>query len=138
MTTQLVVAFVAGLFSLIPLMVQIASTRAQRRDRMSRLNQLRAELELLERLHTLQGEVSTTDEAAKPRTNLIISEALSSVLAQYNQLSEIPPSAVLGSKQPSPRQLSFFRRAFLLYTPYTISGWILQTLFYFFALFFLA
>ena len=44
MRTELAVAIVAGLFGLVPLMVQIATTRAQRRDRMSRLNQLRAEL----------------------------------------------------------------------------------------------
>jgi len=64
MSTQLAVAFVAGLFGLIPLMVQIASTRAQRRDRMTRLNHLRAELEFLEQLDTLQGKVNARDEAA--------------------------------------------------------------------------
>ena len=55
MSTELTVALVAGLFGLVPLTVQIATTRAQRRDRMTRLNHLRAELELLEHLHTLQG-----------------------------------------------------------------------------------
>lgn len=123
-------AFVAGLFGLIPLMVQIASTRAQRRDRMTRLNQLRAELELVERLHTLQVKVSATDEAAKPQTNLVISDSLSKLLDRYNQLSEIAPSTISGGEQPSARQLSFLRRAFLLYNPRTTSGWILHTLFY--------
>ncbi len=130
MSKEITVAFVAGLFGLIPLMVQIVSTRAQRRDRMARLNQLRAELELLERLHTLQGKVGATDEAAKPQTNLVISDALSKLLDQYNQLSEIAPSAISGGKRPSARQLSFLRRAFLLYYPRTTSGWILHTLFY--------
>jgi hypothetical protein len=125
-----VASFVAGLFGLIPLMVQIATTRVQRRDRMTRLNHLRAELELLEHLHTLQGKVGTTDEAAKPQTNQVISDTLSKVLEQYNNLSEIAPSRVVGGKPPSRRQLSFFRRAFLLYNPHTISGWILHTLFY--------
>ena len=130
MRTELAVALVAGLFGLIPLMVQIVSTRAQRRDRMYRLNQLQAELELLERLHALQGKVSATDEAAKPRTNLVINDALGKLLAQYNKLSEIAPSAAVGGKQPPARQLSFLRRAFLLYNPQTISGWVLHTLFY--------
>ncbi len=89
---------VAGLFGLVTLMVQIAvqiaTTRVQRRDRMFRLNQLQAELELLERLHTLQGEVSATDEAAKPQTDPVIRDSLSKVLEQYNKLSEFPPSAV--------------------------------------------
>jgi len=130
MRTELAVALVAGLFGLIPLMVQIVSTRAQRRDRVYRLNQLQAELELLERLHALQGKVSATDEAAKPRTNLVINDALGKLLAQYNKLSKIAPSAAVGGKQPPARQLSFLRRAFLLYNPQTISGWVLHTLFY--------
>jgi hypothetical protein len=130
MRTELAVALVAGLFGLIPLMVQIVSTRAQRRDRMTRLNHLRAELELLERLHTLQGEVSATDDATKPQTDLVIRDSLSKVLDQYNKLSEIAPSTVVGGKKPPPQRLSFFRRAFLLYQPLTTSGWILHTLFY--------
>src|SRR5215204_4388954 len=130
LTAAFVASFVAGLFGLVPLMVQIASTRAQRRDRMTRLNHLRAELELLERLHTLEGKVSATDEAAKPRTSLVISDALSNLWDQYNQLSEIAPSTVVGGKEPSPRQLSFLRRVFLLYNPRTTLGWILHTLFY--------
>jgi hypothetical protein len=130
MSAELAVALVAGLFGLVPLMVQIATTRAQRRDRMSRLNQLQAELELLEHLHTLQGKVGTTDEAAKPQTNQVISDTLSKILEQYNNLSEIAPSRVVGGKPPSRRQLSFFRRAFLLYNPHTIFGWTLHTLFY--------
>src|SRR5688572_5370595 len=130
MSTELAVALVEGVFGLAPLMVQIVTTRAQRRDRMSRLNQLQAELELLERLHTLQGEVSATDEAANPQTDPVIRNSLSKVLEQYNNLSEIAPSRVVGGKPPSRRQLSFFRRAFLLYNPHTISGWILHTLFY--------
>jgi hypothetical protein len=134
MSTQLAVAVVAGLFSLIPLMVQIASTMAQRRDRMTRLNHLRAELELLERLHSLQGKVSAKDDAAQPQTNVVINDALSKLLDQYNELSEIAPSALGGGKQPSPRRLSFLRRAFLLYYPHTTSGWILHTMFYFWAL----
>jgi hypothetical protein len=134
MRTELAVALVAGLFGLIPLMVQIVSTRAQRRDRVYRLNQLQAELELLERLHALQGKVGAPGEAANPQTNLEINDSLRKLLDQYNKLSEIAPSAVGGRKQPSARQLSFLRRAFLLYRPHTISGWILHTLFYIFAI----
>jgi hypothetical protein len=136
MRPELAAVFVAGLFGLIPLMVQIATTRAQRRDRMTRLNHLRAELELLERLHTLQGKVSATDEAAKPQTNLVISAALSTIWDQYNKLSEIAPSPVVGGEQPSARQISFLRRTFLLYTPHTTSGWIWHTLFYMLAIIF--
>jgi hypothetical protein len=128
-----VAPFVAGLFGLIPLMVQIATSRAQRRDRIYRLNQLQAELELLERLHALQAEVSAPDEATKPQTDLVISDSVRKLLEQYNELSEITPSAAAGSKQPYPEQHSFLRRAFLMYNPQTASGWLWHTLFYIFA-----
>ena len=136
LTAAFVAPFVAGLFGLIPLMVQIATSRAQRRDRMTRLDHLRAELELLERLHTLKGKISATDEAAKSRTDLAISDALSNLWDQYNKLSELEPSTVVGGKEPSSQQLSFLRRTFLLYRPNTTSGWISHTLFYMFAILF--
>jgi hypothetical protein len=142
----LIVAFVAGLFGLLPLMWQISVTRAQRRDRMTRLSHLRAELELLERLKTLQGEVSAGDEAANRELDRTINNSLSYVMGQYNALSEIAPSKIAPSstksvpstvgdgEQPSPRQLSFLRsflrRALLLYDPNTALGWILHTVFY--------
>jgi hypothetical protein len=131
----LVVTFVAGCFGLIPLMWQISVTRAQRRDRMTRLSHLRAELELLERLNTLQGAVSAGDEAAKRKLDLTISNALSYVMGQYNALAEIAPSKIAPStevagKQRSPREISFLRRAFLLYDPDSALGWILHTVFY--------
>ena len=135
----LAVAVVAGLFGLIPLMWQISTTRAQWRDRMTRLSHLRAELELLERLHTLQGEVRAGDEAAKRELDLTINNSLSYVMGQYNALSEIAPSKIApstvgGGEQPSPRHLSFLRSALLLYDPNTALGWILHTVFYIFAI----
>jgi hypothetical protein len=130
MSNELAVTLVAGIFGLIPLIVQILTTRAQRTDRMTRLNHLRAELELLEHMHTLQGKVDAPDEVAKPQTNAVISDSLSRVLEQYNNLAEIAPSTVVGGKPPSPRELSFLRRVFLLYNPRTLLGWIFHTLFY--------
>jgi hypothetical protein len=111
-------------------MVQIATTRAQRRDRMTRLNQLQAELDFLERLHALEGKVGAQDETAEPRTDLAIGDSLSNLWDQYNMLSELAPSAVAGDEQTPSQQLSFLRRAFLLYNPHTVVGWILHTLFY--------
>jgi hypothetical protein len=130
MISELAVALVGSIFGLIPLIVQISTTRAQRRDRMTRLNHLRAELELLEHMHTLQGKVGAPDEVAKSQTNDVISDSLSRVLEQYNNLAEIAPSTVFGGKPSSPRELSFLRRVFLLYNPRSLLGWIFHTLFY--------
>jgi hypothetical protein len=115
-------------------MVQIATTRAQRRNRMTRLNQLQAELEFLERLHALEGKVGAQDETAKPPTHLAIGDSLSKLWDQYNKLSELTPSTVVGDKDPTSQQRPLLRRAFLLYTPHTTSGWILHTLFYMLAI----
>jgi L-serine deaminase len=41
---ELLVALVAGLFGLVPAMLQITATMLQRRDKATRLNNLRAEL----------------------------------------------------------------------------------------------
>ncbi len=128
--TELTVVFVAGFFGLIPLIVQLATTRAQRKERGTRINNLRAELEFLVQLNELHEKVGATDETAKSQTNLVISDSLDKLLNQYNRLSHLPPSAAAGGEQSSPRQLSFFRRAFLLYVPQTSSGWVLHTLFY--------
>jgi hypothetical protein len=87
-------------------------------------------LELLEHVHTLQGKVGAPDEVAKPQTSDVISDSLSRVLEQYNNLAEIAPSTVVGGKPSSPRELSFLRRVFLLYNPRTLLGWIFHTLFY--------
>jgi len=127
MSTELEVALVAplvaGLFGLIPFLVQIVTSRAQRRDRMTRLKHLLAEVELLERLHALQGKVAATDETAKARTDLVISDELSKLVNRYVQLSEITPSATSG-------ELSILRRALLMYKADTTSGQILHTLFH--------
>ena len=135
MNTELAAAFLAGLFGLIPFLAQITSIRAQRRDRMTRLNHLRAELELLERLNTLQGEVSGGDEAAMHEINLFLNNSLRKLVEQYNTLSELTPRAVVGAKQLEPRELSFGRRALLLYDPNTALGWLLHTVFYILCLF---
>jgi hypothetical protein len=74
--------------------------------------------------------VQWDEEHIDPCSSQMAKVQLSKILEQYNNLSEIAPSRVVGGKPPSRRQLSFFRRAFLLYNPHTIFGWTLHTLFY--------
>jgi hypothetical protein len=73
--------------------------------------------------------------ATKPRNDLAIGDSLNNLWDQYKKLSELAPSTVFGDKKPS-SQRSLLRRAFLLYTPHTTSGWILHTLFYMLAIIF--
>jgi len=134
--TELTVALVAGLFGLVPIMVQIATTIAQRRDKATRLNHLRAELEFLERLNTLHAQFGAGDEDAQRRVNTRISSAVSNLLDQYSTLVETERTAVVGRKPPYHPKPSFFRRAFLLYSPNTAVGWVLHTFFYMFGLVF--
>ena len=130
MSTEVAVALVAGLFGLVPVTVQIATARAQRKDKTVRLNHLRAELEFLERLHTLHAQLGAANEDAQGQIKSMVSSSVIKLLNQYSTLPETARPAVAGGKPPSRQELSLLRRMFLLYSPNTVSGWILHTLFY--------
>lgn len=125
---NVVIAFVAGFFGLVPLMVQWATTRAQRRDRSTRLNNLRTELEFLERLSTVLEETATEDDSAKLQTKLRVQNAVSHLLDQYNALPKAVPFG--GDVKRSITQRPLFSRILLLYQPKSALGWWLHTLFY--------
>lgn len=122
MRTELAVAIVAGLFGLIPLMVQIATARAHRKDNTARLNRLRAELEFLERLNTLYAQLGASNEGAQREVNSVISSAVSNLLDQYRTLPEPAYPATASGKQSPQEELSFVRRMFLVYRPDTVAG----------------
>jgi hypothetical protein len=131
---EVVVALLAGLFGLVPVMVQVITARAQRRDANTRLNNLRTELEFLERLSALQEKLGAAgdDDTPQPLMQSRIRAAVSSLLERYDALPESVPS--LAGAKPFPRRfpkrLPLLRRAFLLYKPETPLGWLLHTLFY--------
>jgi hypothetical protein len=128
---ELLVALVAGLeFGLVPAMLQITATMLQRRDKATRLNNPRAELEFLERLNTLHTQFVAGDEDAQRQASIRISEAVTNLLEQYSTLVERDRAAVDGGKPPSQVQPPFFRRVFLLYWPDTTAGRVLHTAFY--------
>jgi hypothetical protein len=56
----------------------------------------------------------------------------------YEPIADTSRDTVVGRKQPPQQKPSFFRRTFLLYSPNTTVAWILHTLFYIFALMFIA
>jgi hypothetical protein len=62
--------------------------------------------------------------------NTRISSAVIKPLDEYSALVETERTAVVGRKPPTQPKPSFFRRAFLLYSPHTTVGWVLHTLFY--------
>jgi hypothetical protein len=134
---ELAVPFVAGLFGLIPLMVQLATARAQRKDKTARLNNLRSELEFLERLNTLHAQIGASNEDAQRQVNSVISSAVSKLLDQYSALSE-PARPGAAGEQPFEEKPSFVKRMFLLYTPHTSAGWFFHTVFYVVGFIFLA
>jgi hypothetical protein len=129
---EVVVVLLAGLFGLVPVMVQVITARAQRRDAITRLNNLRTELEFLERLGALQEKIGAGNDTAQQQMQSKIRTAVSSLLERYDALPEHVPTLV-GAKpsyQRSPQQLSLLRRVFLLYKPETLLGWLLHTFFY--------
>src|SRR5215212_4409792 len=119
-------------------MVQWLTTKAQRRDRSSRLNTLLAELEFLERASALQEKDRAGDEPGQLQGTLRVENAIRDLLDRYNELPKTVPSVTApstgGAEQPSVEELSFFKRMLLLYTPDTKLGWVWHSLFYVFLL----
>jgi hypothetical protein len=142
------VALVAGTFGLIPIILQWIATYSQRRDRIHRLDNLRAELEFLERLSAFQGKIGDGENPIQSETKLRVENAVSDLLDQYSALPKDIPSAPAVPSRPSTEQPSterpsaerpppppveqhsLFRRVFLLYQPETPLGWVWHTLFY--------
>lgn len=137
MSTEVLVALLAGMFGLAPIMLQVATARAQRKDKTARPNHLRAELEFLERLGTLHEQVVTREDPARLQTKARIGEAANNLLDEYKALPRATGPSLEGARRSSEqtsKQFSIFRRMFLIYAPETLVGWVLHTLFYVLAL----
>lgn len=122
-------ALMAGSFGLVPVMLQWFATISQRRDRSTRLNNLRTELDFLERLSAVHETTGVEDGLTPQQTKLKIYNAVSDLLEQYSALpKDVRPTA--GADRRSVERRTLFRRVFLLYTPETMLGWVLHSIFY--------
>jgi|GEM_PF-2364423 len=127
LTERVAVTVVAGLFGLLPVLLQWLGSIASRRDRATRLKTLRAELDFLEQWQSLRATVAPG--AGNPpqfEGGDSVQAELDGLLQEYRDLAHLRRS---GSEASDPSG-SFIRRLFLLYRPATAIGWLWHTLFY--------
>lgn len=127
LTEKVVVATVAGLFGLLPVLLQWLGTIANRRDRATRLKNLRSELEFLEQWQSLRATVAPgAGNPPQAEGGESVQAELDGLLQEFHDLVHLRRS---GPKASDPSG-SFIRRLFLLYRPRTALGWLWHTLFY--------
>jgi len=127
MIEKIFIAMIAGLFGLIPVILQWLSGRRKTRSYEHKLSTLSKELELLEKLisvcnlGTENDDYQGSNDAVKR-----YKEEAERIFVEYKSLQENDLE-----QKPAPFEISFIRRAFLLFLPVTTMGWLLHTLFYF-------
>jgi hypothetical protein len=116
---KILLAMIAGLFGLLPALMQFLSQRASARSHNNHIARLMSELEFLERVSSL------SKGAESPR--LDVNQDAARILGEYRALREGEAKAKAAQ---GPVKVSFVRRLLLLFTPPTATGWVLHTVFY--------
>jgi len=128
---QILVAIVAGLFGLGPVIIEMITNRARRGSSAQKIAILNDNLDFLEKWSTLyeqhQLEGQTDQDKA---TSARIQSDLVRILAQYQALKEREKE-----QQRQVVTISWPRRMLLLFLPHTARGWFYHTLFYVLVLF---
>ena len=122
MGENVVVALMAGLFGLLPVLMQWMSDRSKSKGRDRQIARLHSELEFLEQWATLSGSADSSGESnASPGIQL----QLDRLLAQYDDLKhkELHP-------EEKSTEVSLARRIVLAYSPSGGLAWVVHTLFY--------
>jgi len=134
MVEKLLVAVVAGLFGLLPVLLQWLSARGAAKSRNTRITLLSEELQFLERWVNL-SRVGLGEGQTQPGGTLsqAVQADLAQILAEYRSLREQELKS-----HARPESVSFGRRALLLFRPSTGRGWLIHTTFYFLTIFALA
>ena len=128
---KLLVAAVAGLFGFLPVLLQWMSARAAAKSRASRITLLSEELKFLEQWVNLSNVGSHEEQSReRPPVPEAIQIDLANILSEYRSLRE---QELKG--QARPQNVSFVRRALLLFRPSTRLGWLIHSTFYFLTLF---
>ena len=123
---KLLMAVVAGLFGLVPVIVQLVSARSQSKSRSNHITRLSTELEFLNKLSELSrthAGVLPAERAAQP---LDVQPDLSNLLLDYRKVRQGPVPVRAPDTAPS-----FAARALLLFVPPTAAGWAIHSAFYF-------
>jgi hypothetical protein len=128
---KLLLAVIAGSFSLVPGIVQLVSARSQAKGRSDEVARLGAELEFLTRLDALSRAASASaGEARSAESPVNVQSDLARLLSDYRAMRPKVPE-----EHHRYGALSFAARLLLLFRPHTHQGWAIHTVFYFLVIF---
>ena len=121
METNIAVALLAGVFGLLPVLLQWMSERSKSRVRDRQVTRLQSELDFLEHWAKLSGSGAADGATVSPD----IQPQLDRLLAQYDELkhTEMHP-------EERSTEVGFARRMILAYTPSGPLAWAAHTIFY--------
>jgi len=135
MVENLLVSIVAGLFGLIPLILQWLSDRSKTKSKHDRILKFSNELEFLEKWVNLYSESLTNEKTQQVQmAPQSVQSDLERILAEYRYLRE---ESELG-EQERPSKVSFIRRMLLLFRPSTEKARLIHSIFYFLLIFAIA
>ena len=125
---KLLPALATGLLAFIPAILSWMSNQATARGRSGRVNQLAAELKLLEQWLAVSRSVRPAGSAEPPETVDVHSE-LDGILAEYRAMR-----AQAAVHRQSPDQLSPWSRRLMIFVPLSIAGWLWSIAFWYIVL----
>lgn len=132
MLEKVIISLVVGLIGLIPIVLQRLSNKRRDRSYSNQLTKLQVELDFLEKWKNFS---STVNNEQNIDSGQIIGSSLNSILEKYKTLNENEVRSDQQDDVTDLKQISIFRRLFLLFKPKSFSGGILHTIFYFILLF---
>jgi hypothetical protein len=129
---KVIVAVVAGLFGLMPVILQWIAKRGESRSRHNQITKLTEELNFIEKWVKLSQETSTEQVSSPPHS---VQNDLFSILNEYREIRT--RKEVNAASQPL-SEVGLFRRWFLLFSANSTKGWIVHTIYYFLVIFMFA
>lgn len=132
MLEKIVLALVAGSFSLIPVILQAVNNRSRRRSKAHHLEALSGELDFLAKLGKVSHEVADHLGQEVPVSLIAaIQDDISTVKYRYDHLLIEHEEERHGRYE----DINWVRRLLLLYLPVGSKAWIVHTLFFFLVIF---
>lgn len=138
---KVLLAFVSSLMGLIPLIINLVVNAVDKKSQTSRRNSqiqyLNSRIDLLSKWFHFQKEIVGAEQTGDYKET--VKEELAEIFEEYNSavLEVDKQSAIRKELYDRVKRTGPLKRAFLLYAPYNMRGWIFHTAYYMTALPFL-
>jgi len=127
-------ALVAGLFGLLPILIQRISERSKAKSKQHKISKLANELEFLKQWVNLYLEGIGKPEEQTEKSSQVLQPDLDRILTEYRSLKEEEDKEAQKVLEAS-AEVSLARRVLLLYRPISGMAWVVHTIFYILVLF---